>query len=110
MNLIKSCSLANISTSLAVAVQEGTHIHLCAISILTQDSLIAIMLSKLRMSVEEATDEFFTIIEEVYNQDDLSPSDRTRKLRECVEAAMQKKGIPLNMVLMEETPVGRCAR
>jgi hypothetical protein len=68
------------------------------------------MLAKLRMSVEEATDEFFTIIEEVYKQDGLSPSDRTRKLRECVEAAMQRKGIPLGMMLMEETPEGRCAR
>jgi len=68
------------------------------------------MLAKLRLSVEEATDEFFTIIEEVYKRDDLSPSERTRKLRECVEAAMQKKGIPLDLMLMEEAPVGRCAR
>jgi hypothetical protein len=62
------------------------------------------------MSVEEATDEFFTIIEQVYKRDDLSPSDRTRKLRECVEAAMQRKGIPLNMMLTEEEPAGHCAR
>jgi hypothetical protein len=68
------------------------------------------MLAKLRLSVEEATDEFFTIIEEVYKRDDLSSSDRTRKLRECVEAAMQRKGIPLDLMLMEEAPTGRCAR
>ena len=67
------------------------------------------MLAKLRMSVDEATDEFFTIIE-VYARDDLSPSDRTRKLRECLEAAMQRKGIPLDLKLTEETPAGRCAR
>jgi hypothetical protein len=110
MNLIKSCCLANTSTSLAVAVQEGMHIYPCSIIIFTQNSLIAIMLAKLRMSVEEATDEFFTIIDEVYKRDDLSPSDRTQKLRECVEAAMQRKGIPLDLMLMEESPAGRCAR
>jgi hypothetical protein len=109
MKPIKSCCLANTSTSLAVAVQEGTQICPCSINILTWNSLIAIMLTKLRMSVEEATDEFFTIIEEVYKRDNLSPSDRTRKLRECVEAAMQRKGIPLDTMLMEEAPAGRCA-
>jgi len=110
MNLIKSCCLANTSISLAVAVQEGKHIYPCLTSILTRNSLIAIMLAKLRMSVEEATDEFFTIIEEVYKPDDLSPSDRTRKLRECVEAAMQRKGFPLGMMLMEEAPAASCSR
>ena len=68
------------------------------------------MLGKLRMSVEEATDEFFTIINEVYNRDNLGPLDRTRKLRECVEAAMQRKGVPLDQTLMEDAPAGRCAR
>jgi hypothetical protein len=110
MNQRKSCCLANISTSLAVVVREGMHIYLCSIVILTKNSLIAIMLTKLRMSVEEATDEFFTVIDEVYKRDDLSPSDRTRKLRECVEAAMQRKRIPLDMMLMEKAPAGRCAR
>jgi hypothetical protein len=68
------------------------------------------MLTKLRMSVEEATDEFFTIIEAVYQRDDLSPSERTQKLRECMEAAIQRKGLPLGIMLTEEAPVGRCAR
>jgi hypothetical protein len=90
-------------------VQEGTHLYTPSISILTWNSLIAIMLAKLRMSVEEATDEFFTIIDEVYKQDDLSPSDRTQKLRQCVEAAMQRKGIPLNLMLMDEAAAGHCA-
>ena len=62
------------------------------------------------MSVEEATDEFFTIIEEVYKPDNLNPSDRTRKLRECLEAAMRKKGIPFDMMLMDGASVGDCAR
>lgn len=110
MTRIKLCCLANISTSLVAAVREGTHIFQYSIGILTQKGLVAIMLAKLRMSVEEATDEFFTIIDEVYNRDNLSTSDRTQKLRECVEAAMQRKGIPLDTMLMEEAPAGRCAR
>jgi hypothetical protein len=76
--------------------------------LLTWNSLIAIMLSRLRMSVDEASDEFFTIVEEVYKPDHLTPSERTHKLRECMEAVLSRKSLPLDTKLMEGNQIRRC--
>jgi hypothetical protein len=62
------------------------------------------------MSVEEASDEFFTIVQEVYKPDDLTPSARTQKLRECMEAVMAKKGLSVDLKLVEGHETGRCQR
>ena len=68
------------------------------------------MLSKLRMSTEEASTEFLTIIKKVYEPDYLSPADRTQSLRECMEKILKKRGFPVDLELHEKTQVGRCAR
>ena len=68
------------------------------------------MFAKLRMSVEEASDEFFTIVERVYEPDQLTPSERTQKLRECMEAIMAKKELPVDLKLMEGNQTDRCQR
>jgi hypothetical protein len=62
------------------------------------------------MSVEEASDEFFTIVEQVYKPDHLTPSERTQKLRECMEAVMAKKGLSVDLKLTEGYEAGRCQR
>jgi hypothetical protein len=72
--------------------------------------LIAILFARLRMSVEEASDEFFTIVEEVYKPDHLTPSERTQKLRKCIEAVMAKKELPVDLKLMEGNQTERCQR
>jgi len=77
---------------------------------LTWDRLIAIMFAKLRMSVKEASDEFFTIVEEVYKPDHLTPSERTQKLRECMEAVMARKELPVDLKLMQGNQTERCQR
>jgi hypothetical protein len=62
------------------------------------------------MSVEEASDEFFTIVEEVYKPDNLTPSERTQKLRECMEAIMTRKELPVDLKLTEGNQTERCQR
>jgi hypothetical protein len=61
------------------------------------------------MSVEEASEEFGTIIEQVYKPDGLSPSERTGRLRRCMEDAMKKKELPLDFPLTEKRQLGGCA-
>jgi hypothetical protein len=67
------------------------------------------MFAKLRMSVEEASQEFFTITEEVYKPAVLTPLGRTQKLKECMEHLMEKKGLSIDLEL-EGTQAGGCAR
>ncbi|KIM30111.1 hypothetical protein M408DRAFT_67143 [Serendipita vermifera MAFF 305830] len=71
--------------------------------------LLAIMFTRLRMSIEEASDEFFTITEEVYRQDALDSSERSKRLRQCIEDMLQRRQLPLDIKLMEETPGNDCA-
>jgi hypothetical protein len=68
------------------------------------------MLSKLRMSVEEASTELLTIVKEVYERDHPSPAHRTRKLRDCMENLLKKKGLLFDLKLHEKAQAGRCAR
>lgn len=60
------------------------------------DSLIAIMFSKLRMSVHEALEEFRKICAVVY-VDQISPEERTKRLRECIEDMLQRRGLPVDL-------------
>jgi hypothetical protein len=62
------------------------------------------------MSVQEVSDEFFTIVEEVYQPQNLSPSERTQKLRKCMENIMERKGLPINMKFADKPKPGDCAR
>ncbi|KIM20375.1 hypothetical protein M408DRAFT_138671 [Serendipita vermifera MAFF 305830] len=71
--------------------------------------LIAIFLTKLRMSVEEVCDEFYTITEQVYEPDGLIPSERTSRLRRCMEGILTRRGIPTDLSLLDETPSEGCA-
>lgn len=68
--------------------------------------LIAILLGKLRMSMEEASDTFCTIVEQAYVPDNLSASERTKVLRGCMEDALKSKGLPIDLQLMEKQQVG----
>jgi hypothetical protein len=67
------------------------------------------MLAKLGMSVDEASEEFFTLVQEVYAPKNLAPAGRTQKLKECMEGLLKKKGIPIDLKLRGETPAGQCA-
>jgi hypothetical protein len=67
------------------------------------------MLAKLGMSVDEASEEFFTIVQEVYTPKNLVPAERTQKLRGCLEGLLKKKGLPIDLKLRGETPAGQCA-
>ena len=67
------------------------------------------MLTKLGMSVDEASEEFFTLVQEVYTPKNLAPAERTQKLRGCLEDLLKKKGLPVDLKLRGETPAGRCA-
>ena len=60
--------------------------------------LIAIMLKRLRMSVEEAITEFGIIVEEVYTNK-LEPADKTKKLRDCMEGLLTKRNLPVDLEL-----------
>jgi hypothetical protein len=78
----------------------------CPLVIIITHRLIAIMFAKLRMSVEEASAEFYTIVEQVYNPHGLSPSERTGALRKCMEDMMKRKEFPLDLRLTEKIRPG----
>jgi hypothetical protein len=61
------------------------------------------------MSVEEVHDEFSTIVKSVYRPPGLSPSERTRKLKECMEGFMERNGFSIDLKLMEKAEPGHCA-
>jgi hypothetical protein len=79
------------------------------LTILMLHSLIAILFARLGMSVEEASEEFGTIMERVYKPDGLSPSESTGRLRGFMEDIMKRKGLPLNFPLTEKRQLGGCA-
>ncbi|KIM25845.1 hypothetical protein M408DRAFT_73758 [Serendipita vermifera MAFF 305830] len=72
-------------------------------------SLIAILLGKLCMSVEEASEEFCKVIEQVYNSDGLTASERTASLRKCIEDIMKRKQLPIDLQLLaKQAGAGAC--
>ena len=60
------------------------------------------------MSVEEASEEFNTIVEEVY-KDDLTPLERTNRLCRCMEDVLKRRGLPLDMKLLDDAWEESCA-
>jgi hypothetical protein len=77
--------------------------------VIIANSLIAILFAKLQMSVEEVSEEFCTIVEQVYNPEDLAPSERTRRLKKCMEDIMERKGLPLDLPLTQKARSGACS-
>jgi hypothetical protein len=73
-----------------------------------RSSLIAIMLVKLRMSIDEAMEEFYTISKLVYNDVAISPAERSARLRACMEDLMKRKAVPIDLKLTD-TAEGMCA-
>jgi hypothetical protein len=61
-------------------------------------SLIAIMLTALRMSVEDAITELRIIVEKVYTKK-LAPAEKTKALRDCMEALLIKRNLPVDLRL-----------
>ena len=93
-----------------VVAQEGELRRLCwPIGSPIAHRLIVILFAKLRMSVEEASEEFCTITEQVYTPEGLSPSERTKRLRKCMEDIMEKKGLPLDLPLTQKTRPEACS-
>jgi len=60
--------------------------------------LLAIMFSKLRMSVADAIEEFRKICTIVY-VDGLSQMERTKKLKGCIKDLLVRKGLPADLKL-----------
>jgi hypothetical protein len=58
--------------------------------------LIAIMFTKLRMSVEEVITELGIIVEKVYINK-LEPAAKTKALRDCMEALLIKRNLPVDL-------------
>jgi hypothetical protein len=56
------------------------------------------MLSKLRMPVEDATEEFHRICNEVY-VDGLCATERTGRLRKIIEELLTRRGFPIDLKL-----------
>jgi hypothetical protein len=65
---------------------------------LTVNSTIAIMFSKLRMSVKEVMDECPRICSKVY-LDELSPEERSLCLRQCIEDLLERRKLPVDLKL-----------
>jgi hypothetical protein len=65
---------------------------------MTSIRLIAIMLTRLKMSVAEAITELRIIIDEVY-ANKLEPADKTKKLRDCIERLLTKRNLAIDLKL-----------
>ncbi|KIM20971.1 hypothetical protein M408DRAFT_305789 [Serendipita vermifera MAFF 305830] len=70
--------------------------------------LIAIMFAKLRMTVEEASEEFCTLIQ-IFEQSDITPQERTRLLKRSMEDIMKRRGVPADTRLMDPARPEGCA-
>jgi hypothetical protein len=69
---------------------------------LTIGSTIAIMFSKLCMSVEDVMDECHRICSKVY-VDDISPEERSLRLRQCIEGLLERRELPLDLKLGKDS-------
>jgi hypothetical protein len=62
------------------------------------------MLSKLRMPIKDATEEFHRICNEVYVEG-LSAVDRTNRLRKAIEELLTRRGFPGDLTLGRDARV-----
>ncbi|PVF94750.1 hypothetical protein CPB86DRAFT_765176 [Serendipita vermifera] len=68
--------------------------------------LLAILFTKLHMSVDEATEAFWQICEKVYDGDNMTAVERSAKLRECIEDLLASKQLPTDLKLSQNGSVG----
>jgi hypothetical protein len=102
---IRSCFPTSVSISWAGATLERTSDTIILyIPLAESNSTIAIMLSKLRMPVEDASEEFYRICNEVY-VDGLSATERTGRLRKMVEELLTRRGFPVDLKLGRDARV-----
>jgi len=66
--------------------------------------MVAIMISRLRMSIEDATEGFHRICNEVY-VDGLSATERTARLRKSIEELLTRRGLPVDLKLGRDAQV-----
>jgi hypothetical protein len=59
------------------------------------------MFTKLRMSVDEAMAEFAEISKNVYEIESMNPDIRSQRLRKCLEDLLERKGMPLDALLVD---------
>jgi hypothetical protein len=76
------------------------------ITLVQFNSTIAIMLSRLRMPVKDATEEFHRICNEVY-VNGLSATERTGRLRKTIEELLIKRGFPVDLKLGRDARVAQ---
>ncbi|KIM23596.1 hypothetical protein M408DRAFT_332227, partial [Serendipita vermifera MAFF 305830] len=69
--------------------------------------IIAIMLAKLRMTVEDASEEFCTLLD-VFKGLDATPQERTQMLKERMEDIMKRRELPANTRLLEGAQPQSC--
>lgn len=60
------------------------------------------------MSVDEVMQEFSKIVGQVYAKG-LEPTERTQRMRTCIESLLIQKGFPVDLRLEEQTQARRCA-
>ncbi|KIM28745.1 hypothetical protein M408DRAFT_329205 [Serendipita vermifera MAFF 305830] len=70
--------------------------------------LLAIMFTRLKMSVDEAMDEFAVIVNEVYKRQFPEPSKRSMALRACLERMLKSRGLYLDSKLEDSQQGDRC--
>jgi hypothetical protein len=70
---------------------------------------LAVMFSKLGMTVKDALEEFNKICDEVYAVD-LMPEDRTAALRNRIEDLLKKRGLPVDLKMGKDKrgPASKC--
>lgn len=93
---IKLSSPANASIWLVEVIREGRWLSSPCNLLTYWISILAIMFGKLRMSVNEAYEEFDKIRREVYATK-LSAKERTDRLRECIEDLLARRGHGIDM-------------
>ncbi|KIM27953.1 hypothetical protein M408DRAFT_70407, partial [Serendipita vermifera MAFF 305830] len=71
--------------------------------------LVAIMLAKLRMTPEEVTEEFSTIVQNVFMPPSMTPTERTQSLRSSLQHLMTQRNLSVDMKLGEKTSANICA-
>jgi hypothetical protein len=75
--------------------------------------LLALLFSKCRMSVDEASTAFHGICESVYMDSSIDAAERSHRLRRCLEDILKSKYLPLDLKMGPDsriTNITKCAR
>ena len=88
--------------------------HARSSSILTKNGyiLVALMLGRLKMNVDDAIDTLITVATAIFpegSQGVSDPETNSRKLKEATEDMLQTRGYPVNTKMYERSsPATRC--